>query len=392
MTSRTREFDAISIECLRETGGAKWTAFPDSIGAFVAEMDFGTAPTVKQAIHAATDRGMLGYLPGPVAHHMSQATASWYGTNYGWEIDASQVHPVADVLKTVEIAIENYSRPGSPIIIPTPTYMNFISVSQALGRDIIEVPLAVNNGRQEMDLEALDRAFQAGGHLLLLCNPFNPVGRVFTREELVSISEVVARNGGRVFADEVHAPMVYDEFRHVPYASVSSDAASHTVTGTSAAKAWNLAGMKCAQFITSNDADALVWERIAHHAGHGASTLGVIANTAAYATGRSWLDSVIAYNARNRIVLAELLEEKIPEISYTPPEGTFVAWLDCRALGIEGSPATFFREKAHVALTDGASCGSNGTGFARLIFATPRPILEQAINRMALAVREHARV
>ncbi|MCW4456836.1 MalY/PatB family protein [Microbacterium sp. MPKO10] len=392
MTSRTHEFDAISIDRLRETGGTKWTAFPEAIGAFVAEMDFGTASEVKQAIHEATDRGMLGYLPRPVADHMAQATATWYGTTYGWEIGADQVHPVADVLKTVDIAIEHYSRPDSPVIIPTPTYMNFIAVSQAHGREIIEVPLAENEGRLEMDLEALERAFHAGGHLLLLCNPYNPVGRVFSREELVAISEVVARNGGRVFADEVHAPLVYDGFQHVPYASVSSDAASHTVTGTSAAKAWNLAGLKCAQFITSNDADAAVWERIANQASHGASTLGVIANTAAYEAGRSWLDSVIAYNARNRFVLAELLEEKIPEVSYTPPEGTFVAWLDCRALGIDGSPAEFFRDNAGVVLTDGAACGSNGVGFVRLIFATPRPILEETVDRMACAVRKNVRV
>jgi Bifunctional PLP-dependent enzyme with beta-cystathionase and maltose regulon repressor activities len=385
--SNPLDFDAIEIDGLRQIGGVKWSMFPDHIGAFVAEMDFGTAPSVVQSLHSAVDTGLFGYLPPSVSDAMSRATSQWQKNNYDWDVPADRIHPIADVLKGLEVAIEHYSTPGSPVILPTPAYMPFFSVPVSMGRSIIEVPLATHDGRYELDLEALERAFQAGGELLILCNPYNPVGRVFSRADLVAISEVVARNGGRVFSDEIHAPMVYTGSTHVPYASVSSDAAAHTVTATSASKAWNLPGLKCAQFIISNDEDATVWERIGQMASHGASNLGVIANTAAYSSGSPWLDQVVAYNDANRHALGDLLAEHIPGIRYTPPEGTYIAWLDCRELGLGDHPADFFREHAGVAMTDGVACGAPGAGFMRFIFATPRPIIEQAVRQMAAALQ-----
>jgi cystathionine beta-lyase len=387
--TNTIDFDSIGVESLRRIGGVKWSLFPESIGAFVAEMDFGTAPSIVQALHGAVDTGLLGYLPSAVSDSMSEAVANWQSNNYHWNVRPDQVHPLADVLKGLEVAIEHYSAPGAPVILTTPAYMPFFSVPKAMGRDIIEVPLVIRNGRYEMDLDALERASHAGGNLLFLCNPYNPVGRVFSREELVAISEVVARNGGRVFSDEIHAPMVYSGATHVPYASVSSDAASHTVTATSASKAWNLPGLKCAQIIISNEADAEVWDEIGPMASHGASNLGVIANTAAFTTGQPWLDQVVAYNDRNRFALAELLSEHIPAIRYTPPEGTYIAWLDCRELGLGEHPADFFREEAGVAMTDGVACGAPGAGFMRFIFATPRPIMERAVVQMASALERN---
>lgn len=383
---QTFDFDAITADQLRLLGGSKWSAGPDVIGAFVAEMDFGTAPTVVQAIHAATDRGLLGYLPSGLATTLGHATARWCADAYGWTVRPEHVHPVADVITTLEITIEHFSRPGSAVIVPTPTYMKFLTVPPALGRRVIEVPMLQSSGRAELDLEGLDKAFREGGDLLLLCNPFNPLGRVFTPDELVAVSEVVSRHGGRVYADEVHAPIVYPGARHTAYASVSETAAAHTVTGTSAAKAWNLAGMKCAQVIFSNDADAARWPQISPMVGHGASNLGVIANTAAFSTGRAWLDQVVGYNDRNRKLLAELVAEHLPGVRYTPPEGTFVAWLDCRGAGLGDRPAAFFREHAAVALTEGVTCGADAAGFVRLAFATPRPILEEMLLRMGKAL------
>ena len=380
-------FDAITVPDLRRAGSVKWSTFPECIGAFIAEMDFGTAPTITQALHSAIDVGLLGYLPAAVADAMSEAAADWQKATYGWPVRPDQIHPMADVLKGMEVAIAHYSAPGAPVILPTPAYMPFFSVPPALGRRIIEVPLTFVDGRYAMDLDGLERSFQAGGSLLVLCNPCNPVGRVFSRAELVAISEVVARNGGRVFADEIHAPLVYPGHTHVPYASISPEAAGHTITATSASKAWNLPGLKCAQIIISNDADAAVWDDIGPMTSHGASNLGVIANTVAFTTGREWLDQVIAYNDQNRLALADLLAEHIPAIRYVPPEGTYIAWLDGRELGLGDRPADFFREKAGVAMTDGVACGAPGTGFMRFIFATPRPILEQAVLQMADALK-----
>jgi cystathionine beta-lyase len=380
-------FDAISIAELRAAGSAKWTHFSDGIAAFVAEMDFGTAPEITQALHRAVDRELFGYLPAASAAEMSQATANWLMQRYGWDVQPSSIHPIADVIKCLEVAIEHFSAPGSAVILPTPAYMPFLTVPGSLGRRVIEVPLAESGGVHGFDLEALERAFAAGGNLLILCNPHNPLGRVFSRDELLAISEVVTRNGGRVFADEIHAPMIYGDAAHVPYASVSADAAAHTVTATSASKAWNLAGLKCAQFITSNDADEAVWESIAERASHGASNLGVIANTVAYREGAEWLKKVVDYNDGNRHYLAELLREHIPEMGYVPPEGTYIAWLDARGLGLGDHPAEFFLREAGVAMTDGVACGEPGAGFMRFIFATPRPVIEQAVVQMAAALK-----
>ena len=198
---------------------------------------------------------------------------------------------------------------------------------------------------------------------------------------------MVEANGGRVFADEIHAPLIYPGAAHVPYASLSGVTAAHAVTGTAASKGWNLPGLKCAQFLLSNDQDAAAWAERGSTFEHGASTPGVQAATAAYRAGGPWLGDVVAYLDGSRALLADLLAEHLPEVGYRPPEGTYLAWLDCRDRsgdrGTGASPAEFFLAKARVMLTDGAACGAAGRGHVRLNFATPRPILTEIVRRMA---------
>ena len=381
-------YDDITIEQLRASGSFKWTTHPDAIGAFIAEMDFGVAPTVKDALTGAIDQGLLGYLPPQVSDAMSVACARWQRDRYGWDVPAARIRPIGDVLVALRVTIDHFTAPGSKIVLPTPSYMPFLTIPPLHEREIIEVPLLVEGSRHVLDLDGIDRAFADGGGLLILCNPFNPVGRVFTREELLAVSEIVERHGGRVFSDEIHAPLVFAPHRHVPYASISAAAAAHTITSTSASKSWNLPGLKTAQVILTNDSDAETWASTPTIVRNefGASNLGVIANTAAYDHGREWLDETREYLDGNRRVLGELLAEHIPGMGYTPPEGTYIAWLDARGLGIDGSPADFFREEAGVALTDGAACGEAGEGYLRFILATPRPIIEQAVRQMAEAL------
>lgn len=376
-------FDALTADHLRDNGSLKWTAFPRTIGAWVAEMDFPTAPPVAAALHDAVDRSLLGYLPPNEVTAMVEAYASFATDRYSWAVDPGRVRPVSDVLTALEQTITHYSRPGSPVIVPTPSYMPFQTLPGELGREVLQVPMLLDEGRYTYDLDALDAAFRAGGHLLVLCNPHNPVGRVLEPEEMLAVAEVVDRNGGRVFADEIHAPLVYPGRRHVPYASLNDTTAGHTVTATSASKAWNLPGLKCAQIVLSNDLDAKVWGEVSERVEIGASTLGVVANRAAYAQGRDWLDDTIAYLAGNVTRLGELLDGS--GIGYRAPEGTYLAWLDVRGLQLAGDPANaaeFFREQAGVVLVDGGSCGAAGEGFVRFNTATPRPILEEAVNRM----------
>ncbi|GAA4735128.1 aminotransferase class I/II-fold pyridoxal phosphate-dependent enzyme [Amnibacterium soli] len=381
----TLPFEVPAESVLRERGSAKWTAFPDAIGAFVAEMDFGIAPVVRAAIDAELDAARTGYLPLAASTALAEATAAWSAERYDWPIRPDQVRPVADVLTGLDLVLRRYSDPSKPVIVPTPAYMPFLQIPQRHGREIIEVPSPEVDGRYELDLAGIAAAFEAGADVLVLCNPWNPVGRVLTRDELVAVSEVVDRVGGRVFADEIHAPVVFPGQRHVPYASVSDAAAAHTITAISASKAFNLPGLKCAQLVLSNDADAERYAEVAGLVAHGAAGFGVAANTAAYTEGGPWLDGVLEYLDASRTRVGELLAERLPQVGYRAPEGSYIAWLDVRALDLGDAPAEAIRERAGVALTDGAACGEAGRGFVRLILATPLPVLEEIVDRLARA-------
>src|SRR4051794_19207910 len=381
-------FAPLSEEALRAGGSLKWSRYGPALGAFVAEMDFGTAPAVTQALHAAIDGNRLGYLPEQAAAELAEACAAWQRRRYGWTVPPAWISPVADVLAALQAVIELYTPPGSPIVLPTPAYMPFLRLPALLDRPLLEVPFVELDGRPTYDLDGIERAFAAGGRLLVHVNPHNPLGRVFTVEEQLALAEVVDRAGARVFADEIHAPLVHPGAVHRPYASLSPTTAAHTVTGTSASKAFNLPGLKAAQLLFSNEDDAAAWEDGGFLYVHGAATPGVLANTAAYAEGEPWLAEVLGYLDGNRRALADLLAEHLPGVGYRPPEGTYLAWLDCRKLGLGDSPGAFFLDEAGVALIDGPECGAPGAGHVRLNFGTPRPVLTAIVERMAAAVRD----
>jgi cystathionine beta-lyase len=381
-------FDGITEDVLRSRGSMKWNAHPGAIGAWVAEMDFGLAPAIREALIGALDDGVTGYLPTALSADLSRATAEWYARTSGWEIDPSRIHPMPDVISAFEIAIERFSAPGSAVIVPTPAYMPFLFVPEMLGRRVIQVPSIEVDGRMSMDLDGIAAAFDDGGGLMVLCNPHNPLGTVFTPDELTALAEVVEAKNGRVFSDEIHAPLVYAPARHVPYASVSTVAAGHTVTAVSASKAWNLAGLKCAQVVLSNDADAAAWEEFGAWAGHGTSTLGVIANIAAFTAGGSWLAEVVDYLDGNRRLLVDLLAEHAPKARIRMPEGTYIALIDLRAYGLEGDLGEWFRDQAGVAMTDGLACGEAAAGHVRFVFSLPRPLLREAVERIGRALAE----
>ncbi|WP_040167780.1 MalY/PatB family protein [Microbacterium gorillae] len=384
--SAAAEWDAIGIERLQEVGSVKWSRFPGTIGAFVAEMDFGTAPVIADAMKASIDDGLLGYLPEPLEQRLRAACAAWQRDRYGWDVPAENVRSMPDVLTVLRVMISRYTPPGSKVVVPTPAYMPFLTIPPLLGREVVQVPMLLQDGRYVFDLDAIDAALADAG-LLVLCNPYNPLGRVFERDELLALAEVVERHGARVFSDEIHAPLTMPGTRHVPYASLTEATAAHTITATSASKAFNMPGLRAAQVILSNAEDAASWDDAAAEAsGAHPSTIGVLANAVAYESGGPWLAELVDYLDGNRRRFGELLAELIPDMGYVAPQGTYIALLDARRLGIEGSPADFFREHARVALTDGIACGEAGEGHVRIILATPRPILEEAVRRMAAAL------
>jgi cystathionine beta-lyase len=384
--------DATTAAELRARGSVKWTApGPGGFGAGVAEMDFGAAPAILDALAGLSADAKFGYLPAFLADELAAACAEFQRCRYGWDVDPARVRHVPDVLRALQIAITHFSRPGSPVILPTPAYMPFLAVPGFLGREIIQMRMrGADAGLRTLDLDAIDDAFRRGGHLLIFCNPHNPLGRVFTLDEMAQLGNIVDSRGGRVFADEIHGPLVYPGMRHIPYASTSGAAAAHTLTATSASKAWNLPGLKCAQVILTSETDRQQWDELAFFATHGASNPGVVANIAAYRHGGAWLDEVVGYLDDSRRLLADLLGRYLPRVRYRPPDGSYLAWLDCTALDLPRSPGELVTERSHVTVVDGPAFGAGGAGAFRLNFATPQPVLTEIVERIAAVLDDPA--
>lgn len=383
------DFDAITAAALQAAGSRKWTAFPGCIGAFVAEMDFGIAPPIRQALDKAMADGLTGYLTARLLQDLGSACAQWQQTHHDWIINPADIKVMPDVLSSLEVVLRHFLPVGTPVVVPVPCYMPFIPILNWVGNPVIQLPMLRTADGWQMDEAGLDAAFAGGAGMLLLCNPHNPIGKVYRREELGHISAIAERHGARVFSDEIHAPLVFAGQQHVPYAAISEAAAQQAITAVSASKMWNLAGLKCAQLILSRDEDRALWRSIGHHVNDATSTFGVIAHTAAWTQGEPWRQQVLAYLQGNRDALATGLAERLPQIAHVPAQGTYLAWLDCRALALTPTPQAFFRQHAKVALTNGGECGAGGQDHVRFNFALPRPLLEQALTQMAQALAAH---
>lgn len=388
MPSNAEQWNALTPELLRSRGSNKWTV-PEGelLCAGVAEMDFGTAPAVLAEWASITERLDFGYPTESVGLELSAATAQWHREHYGWAVDPADIFPLADVLKGLELAILEFSAPGAPVIVPTPAYMPFLILPKALGREIIESPmLRGDDGSFALDLDDIAAHFAAGADLLVLANPGNPTGKVYTAEELSALADVADAHDARVFSDEIHAPLTLFGNRHIPLASVSDAGARVAITATSASKAFNLPGLKCSQLILSNDADRERWQKIGWLASHGASSPGMRLNTAAYLRGESWLAEVREYIEGNIEYVRAALAEQLPEARMAPVQGTYLVWLDLRAYSDEPELAEWLAEKAGIRVNGGLGYGAVGAGHIRVNVATPRPILERIVAQLAAAL------
>jgi len=380
-------FDQLGLADLRRRQSLKWRAYPpDVLPLWVAEMDTTPAAPVRAALQTALDLGDTGYPwgAGYVEAYVGYAAARW-----GWRPDVEQVALVADVMTGVSEVLELVlGRDGAVVVLP-PVYPPFYAFAGRSGRTLVHAPLGAD-GR--MDLAALERAFAeatAGGRpaAVLLSNPHNPTGTVHTPAELQAVAELADRTGVRVVVDEIHAPLTHaDAATFTPYLSVPGSERGFVVF--SASKAWNLAGLKAALVVAGAGAVADL-ARIPEVVSHGASGLGVLAHTVALTSGQDWLEEHLTALAVQRDLLGTLLADRLPDVGYRPPAATYLAWLDCRALGLDEEPAAFFLDRARVALSAGPDFGAEGSGFVRLNFATATTVLTEAVERMAsaLAVR-----
>jgi cystathionine beta-lyase len=371
------------LDRLRERRSVKWRLYgPDVLPLWVAEMDVVPAEPVRRAVHEALESGDTGY---PWAQDYTEALASFAGERWGWHPDPGTMQIVPDVMLGVVEVLKLFTGPGDAVVVNSPVYPPFFQFVEHLGRRVVQAPLG-ETGR--IDLGSLERALvdaTSGGRraAYLLCNPQNPTGTVHTPAELTAALELAERQGVRVVADEIHAPLVPPGATFTPVASLP--AGSRAVALMSASKAFNLAGLKAALAVPGPDAAAEL-AQIPEEVSHGASHVGVIAHRAAYLEGGVWLDALLGGLDENRRLLADLVERRLPGVGYRVPEGTFLAWLDFREVGLGDDPSAVLRERAKVALHPGPGFGHGGTGHARLNFGTSPQILREAVDRIASAL------
>jgi cysteine-S-conjugate beta-lyase len=374
-----RPLHQLGLDDLRTRTSVKWRLFDeDVLPVWVAEMDVPLAPPIVEALTDAIRRGDTGYSYGPA---YAEALAAFATQRWGWGPDVAAMRLVPDVMLGAMELLGLVTAPGDGVVLNPPVYPPFFAFVEHHGRRPVSAPLGAD-GR--LDLDALEAAFaQEGVTGYLLCSPHNPTGAVHTADELRAVAALAERHGVRVVADEIHAPIVLPGASFVPYLTLPEAQAGFSVL--SASKAFNLAGLKSALAIAGDDARADL-ARLPEEVGHGASHVAGIAHTAALRHGGPWLDAVLADLADNRDLLASLLAEHLPQVGYRPGQGTYLAWLDCRALAFDGDPATAFLERGRVALLGGTAFGEGGQGFARFNLATSPSVVTEAVRRMAAAV------
>ncbi|QGN48224.1 aminotransferase class I/II-fold pyridoxal phosphate-dependent enzyme [Micromonospora sp. WMMC415] len=391
----------LTLADLRRRTSVKWRMHPpDVLPLWVAEMDVPLAPAVADALRHAIDLGDTGYAHGTA---YAEALGDFAAGRWEWHdfrVDRTTV--VADVMTGIVEVLRLVTDPGDAVVVCSPVYPPFYAFVSHADRRVIEAPLGPD---LRMDVAALDEAFRRARTYgrrpaFLMCNPHNPTGVVHRRDELEAVAEAAGRHGVRVISDEIHAPLVLSGARFTPYLTVAG--AENAFALISASKAWNLAGLKAALAVAGPRAAADL-SRMPEEVSHGPSHLGVIAHTAAFRAGGPWLDLVLDGLDANRTALETLLAQHAPAIRYHRPEGTYLAWLDCTALGIDSGrptgepgvasdiagPAKMFLDRARVVLSSGHVFGTGGAGFVRLNFATSPAILTDAVTRMGRAVETH---
>lgn len=378
VTPADEPFEAYSLEALRARTSIKWRMFePDVLPLWVAEMDAVPVPSVVAAIEAALHSGDLGY--APVDDEYAESFAALAARRWGWSVDVAATTLAADVLTGVREALLAVTEPGEAVLVPTPVYHPLVDMPAAIGRRLVTCPLTPE-GR--LDPAAIEAGLaDPGVRALLLCSPHNPTGVVHTADELRAVAAIAAAHDVEVVVDEIHAVLVPEGTTFVPWLSASP----RGIVVTSASKAYNMAAIKAAIVLVGAES-AEVLERLPEILRWGASHIGVVAHRAAWDGGDAWAAAVNANISANAAYLAELLAERLPAVGYRGQEATYLAWLDCRALGLGDDPSVAFRERGRVALNPGPEFGPGGEGFVRLNLATSRAILADAVSRMAAAL------
>jgi cystathionine beta-lyase len=372
----------------RHTNSNKWRKYPpDVLPLWVADMDFASPDPVIRALRERVEHGVYGY--GFEAPEFAEVFVDRLQKRYGWRVSPEAVVLVPGVIPAFNVACRALTRPGDGLLMQLPVYPPILRApgNHELTRD--EALLGrEGGGRYVADLDAFRAAIHARTRAFLLCNPHNPVGRVFTRDELGGMARICLERDLAIIADEIHCDLLYSDQRHVPIASLAPEIERRTITLMAPSKTFNLAGLKVSVAVIP---EAALRERFMAARGDlvqaQVNIMGYTAAFAAYRDGDAWLADLLRYLEANRDFLVEYVRRHLPGVSITPPEGTYLAWLDCRGAGLAAAdPFTFFLERAKVALNDGALFGRGGQGFVRLNFGSPRALLTEGLERMRRAL------
>lgn len=371
----------------RDTESIKWNRYAeDVLPMWVADMDFRSPEPVIQALQERVEHGVFGY--GFFLEGLKDSITAHLLDRQDWPVAPEQIAFVSGVVTGFNHAIYSLTEPGDSVLIQTPVYPPFLSAPEQAGRIKVENQLIqTEGGKYEIDFDDFEQKAASGVKLFILCSPHNPVGRVFTREELTRMAEICLAHDVLICSDEIHADLIYSKSRHIPIASLSPEISAKTVTYLAPSKTFNMAGLSTSIFIAQDlDMKKRLTESMSMILGH-PNIMGLHAARAAYQHGRPWLEALLKYLEGNRDYLFSFVEDHLPGIRMWRPEGTFLAWLDCRELDLEMSPSEFFLRSAKVGMNDGKSFGQGGEGFVRLNFGCPRAMLEDGLGRMVEAVK-----
>jgi len=379
------KYDFDQVVERKGTDSIKWQRYGDDvIPLWVADMDFVSPEPIIKALHERVDHRVFGYA-GP-GDELISVIKERLKRLYGWDVLAEHIIFVPGVVTGLNLAFHLFADPGDGVLVQPPVYSHFITDPVIHGRTLVDPPLIKKGGTYEIDFDAFEKTITTRTRIYVLCNPHNPVGRVFRTDELERLADICTRHNILICADEIHCDLLYPGYQHIPIATLGNEVDERTITFMSPSKTFNLAGLKCSFAIITNPLLREAWMRGSEGLIPHVNIMGLTAALAGFKDGQDWLDQCLSYLRSNRDFLVEYVREKLPSISMTRMEGTYLAWLDCTKSEIRGNPFYFFLREGKVALNDGAECGKGGEGFVRLNFACPRKTLVDALERMTGAL------
>lgn len=376
----------------RSTGCVKWDGLLESFGRedllpmWVADMDFRPPEAVVQAVTQRAQHGIYGYEKRPAS--FDEAVLGWLQSRHGWDVDPAWLIHTPGVVAGLTFAVLALTEPGERVVIQPPVYPPFFAILRSNGREVVENPLVESGGRYVMNFEELEEFFRSGVKTMMLCSPHNPVGRVWTKEELETLAELVLKYDVTVLSDEIWSDLVFAGSKHIPFATLAPEIAQRTVTFNAPSKTFNIAGLYVSNGIIPNpQLRAKICQLMERLSVGAIGFFGLVAAEAAYRSGAPWLDSLLTYLEENGNYVRQELGRIAPQIKINKPEGTYVLWLDCRELGLPYEELNqFFVQHAGLALNEGSAFGSAGLGFQRMNIGCPRSLIKEALSRLERAL------